>query len=71
MAERREKAEKADYRIVFADNIYGEHKLTNEKGITYKITLRDFKNETGYIDNPDLKTNKLGTTKHLIMLSTP
>lgn len=66
MAERREKAEKADYQIVFADNIYGEHKLTNEKGVSYKITLRDFKNETGYIDNPDLKTNKLGTTKHLI-----
>lgn len=66
LAERREKADKANYKITFADNIYGEHKLINEKGVTYKITLRDFENETGYIDNPDLKTNKLGTTKHLM-----
>lgn len=66
MQERREKAEKENYKIAFADNIYGEHILTNEKGVRYKITLRDFKNETGYIDNPDLKTNKLGTTKHIM-----
>lgn len=66
LAERREKAEKAEYKITFADNIFGEHKLVNEKGVAYKITLRDFENETGYIDNPDLKTNKLGTTKHLM-----
>jgi SNF2 family DNA or RNA helicase len=64
--ERKAKALKAKYSITFADNIYGEHALTTEKGIRYKITLRDFENETGYIDNPDLKTNKLGTTKHLI-----
>lgn len=66
LKERREKAEKENYRIAFADNIYGEHILTNEKGVRYRITLRDFKNETGYIDNPDLKTNKLGTTKHIM-----
>src|SRR5699024_10627452 len=65
MQERRDKARRADYRIEFADNIYGEHILTNEKGVRYKITLRDFENETGYIDNPDLRTNKLGTTKHI------
>ena len=64
--ERREKAAKANYKIKFADNIYGEHILTNEKGIKYKITLRDFENETGYVDNPDWKTNKLGTTKHIM-----
>ncbi len=64
--ERKEKANKANYKIKFADNIYGEHILTNEKGIKYKITLRDFQTETGYIDNPDLKTNKLGTTKHIM-----
>ena len=64
--ERRAKALKAKYTIKFADNIYGEHLLTTEKGVNYKITLRDFENETGYIDNPDLKTNKLGTTKHLM-----
>lgn len=64
--ERRAKALKAKYTIVFADNIYGEHLLTTEKGVRYKITLRDFKNETGYIDNPDLKSNKLGVTKHLM-----
>ncbi|MCC5904984.1 MAG: DEAD/DEAH box helicase [Balneolaceae bacterium] len=66
LAERREKARKAEYKITFADNQYGEHILVNEKGVEYRITLRDFDNETGYIDNPDLKTNKLGTTKHLI-----
>ena len=66
LSERREKAEKAEYRIKYADNIYGEHVLTNEKGIRYKITLRDFKNETGYINNLDLETNKLGTTKHIM-----
>ena len=66
MEERMEKAAKANYRIDFADNIYGEHTLVTEKGTQYKITLRDFENETGYINNPDLQTNKLGTTKHLI-----
>ncbi len=66
LEERKEKAGKASYKIKFADNIYGEHTLINEKGISYKITLRDFENETGYIDNPDLQTNKLGTTKHIM-----
>lgn len=66
LGERKEKADKANYKIKFADNIYGEHTLTNEKGIKYKVTLRDFKNETGYINNPDLQTNKLGTTKHIM-----
>ncbi len=66
LEERRLKALKAKYAIKFADNIYGEHFLTTEKGATYKITLRDFENETGYIDNADLKTNKLGTTKHIM-----
>lgn len=66
LEERKIKALKAKYNIRFADNIYGEHLLINEKGTGYKITLRDFENETGYIDNPDLKTNKLGTTKHLM-----
>ena len=66
LEERREKARKANYQIEFADNVYGEHTLVTEKGSRYKITLRDFENETGYINNPDLKTNKLGTTKHLL-----
>ena len=66
MAERMEKALNAEYRIEFADNIYGEHILTNERGVKYRITLRDFENETGYVDNMDLRTNKLGTTKHIM-----
>jgi SNF2 family DNA or RNA helicase len=66
LEERREKSEKEKYRITFADNIYGEHTLVNEKGTKYKITLRDFENETGYIDNEDWRTNKLGTTKHIM-----
>ncbi|MFN6946195.1 MAG: DEAD/DEAH box helicase [Cytophagaceae bacterium] len=68
LKERQEKAAKADYKITFADNIYGEHTLINDKGAKYKVTLRDFKNETGYIDNPDWKTNKLGTTKHIMFV---
>jgi SNF2 family DNA or RNA helicase len=66
LAERRLRAEKEEYKIKFADNIYGEHILANAKGVKHKLTLRDFKNKTGYIDNIDWKTNKLGTTKHLL-----
>lgn len=66
MDERRDKALKAEYSIKFADNIYGEHILTNERGVKFKITLRDFESQTGYIDNMDLRTNKLGTTKHIM-----
>ncbi len=64
--ERRLKAEKADYRIQWACNIYGDHILTNEQGVCYRILLRDFENETGYSDSPDAKLNKLGTTKHIM-----
>jgi len=66
LEERKFKASKAKYKIQFAENIYGEHVLTTDKGTRYKITLRDFEKETGYINNSDLKTNKLGTTKHLM-----
>lgn len=66
LQERRSKAEKAEYKIKFADNLHGEHILTNEAGVKYRITLRDFENETGYIDNPDYRNNKLGTTKHIM-----
>lgn len=66
MNERRQKANKAEYRIAWADNIYGDHILTNENGVKYKIFLRDFENETGYSDSMDSKINKLGTTKHIM-----
>jgi len=66
LQERRTKAEKAEYKIKFANNLYGEHILTNEEGVKYRFTLRDFENETGYIDNADYKHNKLGTTKHIM-----
>jgi SNF2 family DNA or RNA helicase len=64
--ERREKAAKAQYRIKWANNIYGDHILTNEKGHQYKVFLRDFENETGYSDSWDSQLNKLGTTKHIM-----
>jgi len=64
--ERRQKAEKAVYRMDWADNIYGDHMLTNEFGTRYRIFLRDFKAKTGYSDSWDARTNKLGTTKHII-----
>jgi SNF2 family DNA or RNA helicase len=64
--ERRNKALTAQYRIQWADNIYGDHILTNENGVKYKIFLRDFKKETGYSDSMDSAVNKLGTTKHIM-----
>ncbi|MFW5754772.1 MAG: DEAD/DEAH box helicase, partial [Marinilabiliaceae bacterium] len=66
LKERADKAAKADYRVQWADNIYGDHILTNENGVKYKLFLRDFEKETGYSDSMDAKTNKLGTTKHLM-----
>jgi hypothetical protein len=66
LAERRQKAEKANYRIKWATNIYGDHIVTNEKGIKYKVFLRDFENETGYSNSMDSHLNKLGTTKHIM-----
>jgi SNF2 family DNA or RNA helicase len=66
LAERRQKSDKAEYRIKWAGNIYGDHILTNERGVKYKMFLRDFENETGYSDSMDAKLNKLGTTKHIM-----
>lgn len=68
LSERMDKAKKAEYKVYLSDNLYGEHSLINEKGKTYKVTLRDFKTKTGYINNIDWKTNKLGTTKHIMFL---
>jgi SNF2 family DNA or RNA helicase len=64
--ERRSKACKADYQIKWADNIYGDHVVTNERGIRYTVFLRDFENETGYSNSADAGINKLGTTKHIM-----
>jgi SNF2 family DNA or RNA helicase len=66
MKERRDKADNAEYHIQWADNIYGDHILTNEKGVKYTIFLRDFENETGYSTSMDSRINKLGTTKHIM-----
>jgi SNF2 family DNA or RNA helicase len=66
LEERREKAEKADYRVDFADNPFGEHELFNERGRRYKLTFRDLEGEQGYCSCPDYRTNKLGTCKHLM-----
>ncbi len=68
LEERMERAKKADYKVILGSNLYGEHILINEKGKKYKITLHDFKNKTGYINNIDWKTNKLRTTKHIMYL---
>ncbi len=68
LEERKEKAKTAKYHIQWADNIYGEHVLTNDKGKQFKVTIHDFEEQRGYIDNVDWQTNKLGTTKHIIYL---
>lgn len=66
LAERTDRSTKEQYKLVLADNIHGEHKLINSKGIIYKITLRNFKSKVGYCTCSDFATNKLGTCKHLI-----
>ncbi len=66
LAERRDKAQKADYSIEFAENPYGEHELINEKHVRYKLTFREIEKEYGYCSCPDYRTNKLGTCKHLM-----
>ncbi|MCF8365453.1 MAG: DEAD/DEAH box helicase [Bacteroidales bacterium] len=66
LKERRQKAETAKYRIKWAPNIYGDHILTNDAGVKYKVFLRNFENETGYSDSMDARINKLGTTKHIM-----
>ncbi len=68
LQERRDKAEKAEYKIEFSENIYGEHFLTNERNQRYKITLRNFEKQQGYCSCPDFQTNKLGTCKHLMFV---
>ncbi len=66
LEERRDKAEKAAYRIDFADNPFGEHELRNERALLYKLTFRDLETEQGYCSCPDYRSNKLGTCKHLM-----
>ncbi|MEA3361651.1 MAG: DEAD/DEAH box helicase [Thermodesulfobacteriota bacterium] len=66
MEERRDKADKAEYLIEFADNVFGEHELTNERDLHYRLTFRDPEKEQGYCSCPDYRTNKLGTCKHLL-----
>lgn len=66
MAEREEKAKNESFQLDFADNIYGEHLITNQQNRSYKLTFYDFDKEQGYCSCPDHRTNKLGTCKHLI-----
>ncbi|MDR1859517.1 MAG: DEAD/DEAH box helicase [Bacteroidales bacterium] len=66
LKERAERAANANYSIQWADNIYGDHILTNERGVKYKVFLRDFEKKTGYSDSLDAQLNKLGTTKHIM-----
>nr|NQU89942.1 DEAD/DEAH box helicase [Bacteroidota bacterium] len=66
IGERKDKARDARYTVEFSDNIFGEHILTNERGIQYKLTFRDIHRKHGYCSCPDYRTNKLGICKHLI-----
>ncbi|MCD8540255.1 MAG: hypothetical protein LRY55_11135 [Leadbetterella sp.] len=66
LAERKERAARARYTLLPADNVYGEHRLITPQGGSYKITFRDFKKKTGYCSCTDYATNKLGTCKHLM-----
>ena len=64
--ERCERADKAEYDIEFADNVFGEHELVNERGLRYRLTFRNLGKQQGYCSCPDYRTNKLGTCKHLL-----
>jgi len=66
LQERRLKANKAEYKIEWANNIYGDHTVINENGVKYTVFLRNFEEETGYSNSMDSKLNKLGTTKHIM-----
>lgn len=66
LEERKSRANIAKYTIAYADNVHGEHKLINQKGVSYKITFRDFDRREGYCSCSDYATSKLGTCKHLI-----
>lgn len=66
LKEREERADKEEFRITFADNVYGIHQLKTAAHRVYEITIRDFDRRTGYCTCPDYRTNKLGTCKHLM-----
>jgi len=66
IAEREQKADKAEYKIKYASNPFGPHVLLNEKSQEYNITIRDFNKKIGHCTCPDYQNNKLGTCKHLI-----
>lgn len=66
MAEREEKAKNETFQLDFADNMYGEHLITNQRNKVYHLTFYDFEEKQGYCSCPDHHTNKLGTCKHLI-----
>jgi len=66
LKEREKKARNEEFKITFAENIYGIHRVKTKAHKIYDITIRDFDAGNGYCSCPDFKTNKLGTCKHLI-----
>jgi len=66
MREREEKSVKLNYKLRLGKSIYGEHTVINERGMTHKVMLWDLDKKTGYANNLDWRTNKLGTTKHIM-----
>lgn len=66
LAERRERASKARYEFIRADNPYGEHRIITAQGTSYKLTFRNFEKKEGHCTCSDYATNKLGTCKHLM-----
>ncbi len=66
MQERQKKALSETFNLKLSKNIFGEHKIKNERNITYSLTFRNIENKIGYCTCPDYNKNKLGTCKHLI-----
>jgi SNF2 family DNA or RNA helicase len=66
LKERKKRAKRLEFKVKLGASRHGIHKLIDHNGSTHHIVVWDFDRELGYIDNIDWRTNKLGTTKHLM-----
>jgi len=68
LSERKKRARQLNFKVKLNKNLYDEHLLLSDDGRIYKVTIWDLKNQLGYVDNIDWKTNKLATSKHIMFL---
>ena len=70
LEDRRKRARAESLVAVFGDMLKGEHLLKTATGQQYTVTLHDPAQERGHCSCPDFLSNRLGTCKHIIHLST-